>query len=410
MATYTLTAADPLLKDFYVSPIIELLNHKNFMVDQIERDSEHVDLVGRRAIWPVEINRPRGRGSRGDNSNLPDAGYEVDLDAILKIKYHYYAMEITDPTIEGASSDVGAFTNVLERYTKSVGREMRKDINRQVWGNGTGELTAVRENSSAKVVKVKSIQYIHVGDPVDVLVASTGATTNGVVGATVVKATGGATPEIELDKELTGTAGTTYSVYISGNRSNEMDGLQNMIAKERTLHEINSATAGQEVWGSSVLSAEGNVAGESLFEQLADEVGTQGNGEIEYFIGTRGIKRRLADTYQSQKRFNDAKTVDIHGGYTSIYVNEIPFVIDDDAPKGKAFGINKDAFRWFEQTKPGWLEKDGQVFQLKNATTAGQRMNVWQAWFKWYVAFGCVAPNRNGVINECEDDVAAVVN
>src|SRR5215471_6693401 len=99
MATYTLTAADPLLKDFYVSPIIELLNHKNFMVDQIERDSEHVDLVGRRAIWPVEINRPRGRGSRGDNSNLPNAGYEVDLDAILRIKYHYYAMEISDPTI-----------------------------------------------------------------------------------------------------------------------------------------------------------------------------------------------------------------------------------------------------------------------------------------------------------------------
>jgi hypothetical protein len=73
------------------------------------------------------------------------------------------------------------------------------------------------------------------------------------------------------------------------------------------------------------------------------------------FVTTRGIRRRLADTYQSQKRFNDARATEIHGGYTAIFVNEIPVVADDDAPKGWVFAINKDAFRWFEVAKPDWL-------------------------------------------------------
>jgi hypothetical protein len=108
------------------------------------------------------------------------------------------------------------------------------------------------------------------------------------------------------------------------------------------------------------------VAGESLFEQVADDVGGVGNGEVEVFLTTRGIRRRLADTYQSQKRFNDARAVDIHGGFTAIMVNEVPVIADDDCPKGFAFGINKDSFKWFQQAGPGWLEsKDGTVFQLQ---------------------------------------------
>jgi hypothetical protein len=407
MATYTLSAADPLLKDFYVGPIVEQLNYKTWMIDQIERDSEHIDLSGRRAIVPVHVNKNRGRGSRGDNANLPVAGFNTDVDAIVKIKYHYYAMEISDPTITATQNNAGAFANLLERESSMLAKEMRKDINRQVYGDGTGALAKVRAASTLKVVNVDSVQYIGVGDVVDVLVASSGATTNGIVGATVIKRTTGAEPTIELDVNLAGSAGTEYSVYITGSRMNEMDGLRNIIAKNRELHGINGATAGNEYWNAKVLNAEGNVAGESLFETLMDEVGAGGNGDVEAIVTTRGIKRRLADTYQSQKRFNDSRATEIKGGYTAIWVNEVPVISDDDAPKGFAFGINKDSFRWFEQAGPGWLEKDGVIFHLKNSTTAGQKMNVWQAWFKWYASLGNTSPNRNGVIEKAQDDVAA---
>lgn len=409
--TQTLAAADAILKDLFVGPIVEQLNYKTYMIDQIERDSDHIDHTGRRAIVPVHTGRNRGRGSRGDNAELPVAGQQSWQDAIIPIRYHYQGMELTDPSIEASKSNEGAFINLLKAETKGVAKDLRKDINRQVYGIGTGELTAVRANSAAagppQTVNVTSVQYVKIGDPVDVLIAATGATTNGCTGATVTARVNTAGSEtITIDTILGGTATTANSVYVSGSYGKEMDGMRNIISSSRTLHSINSATAGNEFWNGYVKTAGSGVAGESLFEQLADGVGETGQGDVEAFVSTRGIKRRLADTFQSQKRYNDAQAVKIHGGYTAVMVNEIPVIADDDCPKGYAFGINKDSFKWFEQTKPGWLEQsDSSVFHLKNSSTTGRKMNTWQAWFRWYAALGCTAPNQNGVITSAEDDV-----
>lgn len=408
MSTYTLEGADALMKDVYVGPIVETLNQKTYMLDQIERDSDHLDGSGRRSIVPIHTNRNRGRGSRGDNSTLPAGGHQEDKDAIIKTKYHYYGIELTDPAIEASKNSTGSFANLLTRETTGLATDMRKDINRQVYGDGTGALTTLRATSKEKTIKVTSVQYLGVGDLVDILKASDGSALNANnKEREVVKRTAGSEPTIELDAEITGEPTTSYSVYISGSYKKEMEGLRSIINTNRTLHEINSETAGNGFWNAgSKINAEEHVAGEQLFERMIDEVGAGGNGEVETIVTTRGIKRRLADTYQSQKRMNDARMVEVHGGYTAIFVNEIPVISDDDCPKGYVFGINRESFKWFELTKPGWLEQKGNVFQMKNSTTAGYKMNVWQAWFRWYASLGCIAPNRNGVIYNCTDDTA----
>jgi hypothetical protein len=197
-------------------------------------------------------------------------------------------------------------------------------------------------------------------------------------------------------------------VYKEGAYGSEMDGLRNITAKSRTLHGINSATSGNEFWNGSERDAATAVAGEGLFEQLADDIGANGEGDVEVFLTTRGIRRRLADTYQSTKRFNDARAVEIHGGYTAIFVNEIPVVIDDDVPKTWAFGLRKDAFAWFELAAPDWLSdpKTGLVWHLAMGSTLGKRRLAWNAWMRWYAALGSLAPNRTGRIINAADDSA----
>ncbi len=421
MAGQTLAAFDAALKDLYVGPIVEELNQKTYCLDQIERDADHIDHTGRRAVVPVHKNRNRGRKSIADGGTLPTAGAQVYLDAIVPLRYHLYGIELTDQVIEASKSNEGAFISAIEAESKGVATDMRKDMNRQVFGTGNGALAGVpaaaetegilktSKTTDLKFLTTFDMQYINVGDVIDVLIESTGATTNGVVGSEVVAKSitnKAVTLGTTLSAEL---AANTYQVYITGNRNQEMDGLRNITAKERTLHSINSETAGNVFWQGNTVAAGTSkiataVAGESLFEQLADNVGAQGNGDVEIFLTSRGIRRRLADSYQSQKRFNDAKAVDVHGGYSAIMVNEIPVVADDDCPKTYAFGFNKSALKWFEQTKPGWLEHDsGGIFQLKTAA-AGSYAAVWQAWFKWYAALGCVAPNRTGRIEFCSDD------
>jgi hypothetical protein len=419
MATQTLAAFDAALKDLYVGPIVEQLNQKSYVLDQIERDTDHIDLSGRRAVVPLHKGRNRGRKSIADGGTLPTAGTQVYIDAIIPMRYHQYAIEVSDGVIEASKTNEGAFVSAIEAESKGVAVDMRKDINRQVFGQGTGALceppsatAGVKKTSKSTKLEFNTefdLQYIQIGDTIDVLVESTGATGNGVVGAEVTERSL-ANKEVTLSKALGAElAAETYQVYITGNRSLEMDGLRNITENERTLHSVNSATPGNAFWKGNTVKAgtsyaATSTAAESLFEQLADLVGAQGNGDVEVFLCSRGVRRRLADSYQSQKRFNDAKAIDVHGGYSAIMVNEIPVVADDDCPKTFAFGFNKSALKWFEQTKPGWLEQqDGGILHLKTAGT-GQYASIWQGWFKWYACLGSVAANRTGRIEYCSDD------
>lgn len=412
MATQTLSAADAILKDMYVGPIVEQLNKKTYMLDQIERDSEHIDHTGRRAVIPLHTGRNRGRGARGSGGTLPNAGRQGYADAIIKLTYQYTGIEIDDAAIEASKTNEGAFVNLLQGETKGAAEDMKKDMNRQIFGSGDGLLGTLKATAEeSKTLELDTVQYIAVGDPVDVLVKATGEKSEGVEAVTVTKREGGATKKIELSEKVK-KATTAYGVYIQGSRANETNGLRNISATtNRTLHEINSATAGNEFWNPVVIevgeASTPSVAGESSFEILADRVGFSGNGEVGTFLTSRGVRRRLADQYQSQKRYNDAQAVNIHGGYSAIMVNEIPVIADDDAPTGIVFGVEKDSFRWVEQAGPGWMEgpdSKGGIFHLKDGATPGSKVATYQAWFKWYCNLANIAPNRTGALLYCEDD------
>jgi hypothetical protein len=99
--------------------------------------------------------------------------------------------------------------------------------------------------------------------------------------------------------------------------------------------------------------------------------------------------------------------VQVHGGYTAIFVNEVPVIADDDVPKGWAFAIRKDAFKWFQLQDPDWLKsEDGTVFQLAAGSVAGTHKAAWRAYFVWYAALGATAPNQVGAIPDAADDAA----
>jgi hypothetical protein len=349
---------------------------------------------------------------------LPTAGKQSWEDAIIPITRHYQGIELTDAAIKATSSNSGAFVELLDAEVKGATKDMKKDINRQVFGTGDGLLatfgTAI--TTATNTLTVDSIQYLHVGDPVDIRRKTDGDAAAGVVGAEVTALVGGTTKQVTLSTTITtGTiTASQYGVYLSGSRGNEMEGLQSIIATSRTLHSIDSSTAGNEFWNAQVrdvgTSGTSATAGETSFELISDDVGQTGQGDTEVFITTRGIRRRLADTFQSTKRFTNKEAVQIHGGYSAIMVasgaGEVPVVIDDDAPKGSVFAIDKSALRWFQQWGPGFLEspQDGTVFHLKDGTTAGQKEAVWQAWMGWYATLAAVAPNRLGRLRYCTDD------
>lgn len=405
----TLATADAILKDFYEGPIEEQLNQKTYLLDQIERDTDKVDFVGRRAIVPLHKSRNQGRKSMIDGGTLPTAGQQGYLDAIIPMHYHAAGIELSDPSIKATKSKEGAFVSLLESESEKVVTDLKKDLQREAYGDGTGLLGTCGVTAGSKTVVLASpfdVQFIEVGMEVDIIKKANGETSTGAVGTVVTERNvAGGTITVEASVTTDGT----FGVYVAGCRGLEMDGLRNITATERTLHSVDSTAAGNAFWNGNVLNAGESstklaVAGEDLFIQLFDKIGEAGQGEVEVCLTTRGIRRRLANQYQSQKRMNDAKTVEIHGGYTAIMVDEVPIVKDDDCPKTFAFAFRKKALKWFELDKPGFLrQEDGSMFQLKNAGT-GKAAAVWQAWYVWYASLGTGAANQTGRLSFCADD------
>ena len=165
------------------------------------------------------------------------------------------------------------------------------------------------------------------------------------------------------------------------------------------------------MWDCSEVDNNYVTVSEDLFIQLSQTIRKKSAKTPDVFLTTLGVQRRLANTYTSLKRYNDAKSVEINGGYSAIMVaagnNPLPVISDVDAPQGFAFGLRKDSFAWTELQKPDWLsapDGKGSILSLKTTGSNGQRSATWQAWLGWYAALACVARNQNGRIKNLQDD------
>lgn len=420
MSTQTLSNYDALLKDVYRGPIVDLLNEETYLIERIE--NRHVNdigtFTGRRIIFPVHTGRNRGRGATTDGGQLATAGRQTYLDAIVQLANYNGGIEITDLTIKQSKTDEGAFDRAMNSEMTRATTDMRRDICRQAYGTGDGLLATITGTPNGTSITVDTGQYIAVGDTVDILVKSTGATTNGVVGSVVsaVSFTGTKDGSTQANATLTigsATAGAldnTYGVYISGDRSNETAGLQNICNTGRTLYSINSST--NPIWDSNVLAAGWVNATEDLFMRIAQQIRQRSGKSIGGFLTSLGVQRRLANSYVSQKRWNDDRATQIDGGYEAINISAggktTPVIADVLAVNGKCFALNDDALAWSELERPDWLyapDGKGSVFQLKDGSSAGTKVRTWQAWIVWDAAFVCVAPNRMGAITQLNDDI-----
>lgn len=419
MATQTLSTFDALLKNVYRGPIIELLNQETYLIDQVEKSNVNNlgTFTGRQLVFPVHVGRNRGRGATTDGGALATAGSQSYLDGLVNMTYFDTGIELTDMVIKQSQVDEGAFVRAMTSEMDGAATDLRKDINRIAYGTGDGVLAnCTSTQGSVNTFAVDSGQYIAVGDPVDIIVKSSGSTGTGAVGRTVtaVSYTGTAASSTQANANVTVGGSTisvdnTYAVYISGDRSNESDGLRNICNTGRTLHSINSST--NPIWDSNVLSASNANPSEDLFMQQAQTIRQRSGKNIDTILTTLGVQRRLANTYASQKRWNDAAVTQIKGGYSAIMVaagnDPVPVVADVDCPNGTAFELNNSSFAWAEVDKPDWLgapDGKGSILHLKDGSSAGTKLTIWQAWMVWYARLVNVAPLQNGQITNINDD------
>ena len=426
------------MKNLYRGPIVELLNQETYLIDQLEKTDAN-DLghwTGRQIIIPLHTSRNRGRGGTTDGGTLATAGVQGYLDAIVTPRYLDQGIEITHATILQSQDDEGAFVRALESEMAGAMSDLRKDVSRMVYGTGDGVLAnwvSGAGTGASVTITVDNIQYIAVGDTVDALTKSNGTVKQTAAQVTAVATSGTANSATQAQGTVTLSNVTTAmaagdALYVSGDRNNETDGLRNICNTGRTFEQVNSSTF--PIWDSNVISAGQANPSEDLFMQLAQKIrlrsggkggvaqtqGANGGGtQVDCFLSSLGVQRRLANTYQSQKRWNDAHVTEIDGGYSAIMVaagnRPIPVISDVDCVNGTAFALNKASFAWAQAGPPDWLappEGPAQILHLKDGATAGSKVAVWQAWIYWLATLACIAPKRNGQLTGFNDDVPVI--
>lgn len=413
----TTANADAVLQDYYLKPIREQLNQRRVIMFQskdpdgspdtskgesvpfrgFDKDSEGVQFAGRQWVLPAHTSRNEGIGAIDEGGVLPEAGQQGWQDLKDKVRHNVGTIKLTRFAIRLSNRNVGAFLKLLEGETKGLVNDISKDVCRQAYGNQTGALAAVTADGSESVT-VDSVQYLRVGMKVDFVNVSTDAvlaskrTITEINQTTkVVKYSGG---------DITAT--TSHRLCRTGNWKKEINGLNVLIGSTGTIHGIDSTAAGNEFWQSPVQDAAGASFSEDSAQQLVDSVGASGNGEVELLLGTRGIRRRYIADLKSQKRFTDADSVILHGGFKAVMFNEMPFVFDDDLPKGTTFMLNTDAFMWvYLEDDWDWVDDDGAI--LSRAT---DRSDAFEGYLAADHDFAITARNQVGKYINLADDAA----
>jgi hypothetical protein len=420
----TTANADAVLKEFYLEPIREALNQKAVLMfaasDEedgpsdtsesskangfrgLARESEDIEFAGKKWHQPAHTSRNEGVGAIGEFGTLPVAGQQGWTDLFDTLKHNVGVIELSRYAIKLSNQNEGAFLRLLEGETKGLVKDIRKDVNRQGYGNGTGALAAVTADG-ANTVTVDSVQYLRVNMRVDLIdvtndtVFASNRTLTSVDGTTKIVTYSGADV----------TATTNHRLCRTGSWKKEINGLGNLIGNTGTVHGVDSTQAINSWHRSTIRAAGGAPFDEDTGQQVIDEVGDTTNSEVDFIITSSGIIRRYAAQLKSQKRFNDRQSVTLRGGFTALLFNDMPMIKDADCPKGSMFFINQDALAWVflpNGSDPGkwdWVDEDGAILSRKADRTDG---------FEGYLAadhdLAAMERNQLGKITGLEDDAA----
>jgi hypothetical protein len=368
----TRTTADSVLKEFYLPGIREILNNTVFLLSQIETNSE--DIEGRRAVLSINTGRNSGIGARAEGETLPAAGNQGYAEERVYLKYNYGRIQLTGPVIRAMGSDRGSFTRALQSETEGVTRDLRKDINRQLFGTSNGVIAAVASLAGqvitlAATTTPTQLRQLQVGAVIDVLTAAGGARAPGLV----ISSVNTAVPSITVTGTTTGIVVTDIIAragsYGTGASQREITGLQTQVAATGVLWNVDPATWPD--WASYV-DANGGTARastETMFVKAQQEVNIRSGEELNLWVTDAGVHRNVAFLFQTIKRF--PVPTQLHGGYEGLDMsavgqgktggNTVSMVYDADAPSGQAFGLTTRRFQWYKASDWEFMEEDGAV-------------------------------------------------
>ena len=380
----SLNTLSEILKEYYLGPVAEQLNNEVLLLSRLETRSE--DLVGKRAYVPLHYGRSTGIGARGEAAALPAAGAQSYEKAVYDLKYLYGRVEVTGPSMAKTKNEAGAFLQALKSELDGIRNDLKKDLARQIYGDGTGTIatgvTGGTHSTTAIEVGAEPIRkgQIYPGMKINVYDDSatadhthsgefpsvfTVATVNVLTGTITTTETSSAAFDdgdtIRRSGVVTKTPaeGNTYSL------SDEIDGLRRIVSDASAGAALGGLSPASNTWWDNVrVEATGGVLTLDVMQQALNLARING-GMPTSVVTTLGLQREFYDLLNEEVRYVDPESLNYAAGFKTLSYNGMPIIADIDAPYGLMYILDESTMKVFSDQDWHFLDADGQTLRQR---------------------------------------------
>lgn len=402
--TATLTTVQALLKEMYEGTVNMQLNDEAVTIKRIEQTAEGVtdNIGGQHVVFPVRSKRNQGISYRGENTQLAPAGKQGYARALEELRYGYGRFNITGPAMALAETNPQTFMSTLDGEMDGLKDDLVKDSNRIAWGH--------KDNPSATTGIIGKVSTYTGGDPsitvdlpynfqIDMVIDVINPSGPTVRGSVTVVDIDYATGKITISGTVSGATNGDY-VARTGNYGLEPYGIQALLGTTGTVHGINSGSAGNGYWRSTVDSTTTTLTEQAMLN-LCDKIRQAGGSKPTAIFCSLGVRRAYFNILLSMRRYSEPKKFD--GGLVGLSFNhgkEIPLVEDPDAPPKTAAFLNEKELKVFAKKDWYFEDVDGAVLKWKDD------YDVFQGMMKKYWQLGTHKRNAHGLMTNITEPAA----
>jgi len=407
---------DVVLKEFYEGPIREHLNNKIPILQYVEKSKRK--WSGRRILFPIHLRRNHGVGARGESGKLPTAGRQEYVESKINAKFMYGRIELTGVVIAASEGDKGAFASALRTEVEGLRRDLRVDMNRQVWGNpvasagggaagndtlsnNTSILAQTSGNPASTAAQAEvtvtfdnpGTRYLKAGMVLN-FGAMTGTDQGPTAGAKRMQVVSVPTTTTAVLKNINATGGAAVDIAdndvcvlgddVDNAFNKEITGLSFMVSDSDDNFQTVDTGLNPE-WKANVLDNGGDNRPLSLeLMQLAIDTADEVAGaEPNLVMGHHSIRREYINLLTSDVRYAPEQ---LKGGFQKLTyaggTTPMPLEFDRHAPYNKLFFLNTNDIKLYVMKDWAFADRDGNSFsRMANSDS-------WEAFMCWYGNLG----------------------
>ena len=333
---------DEALRIDYLPVIRKQLDDSNILSSKIVRNER--DVSGREWKAVAHYQRNSGVGA-GSETALPTAGSQAYKNPYGTVKYLRGRIQVTGPVMAASKNDKGAIVQALSSEIEGVTRDMKKEVNFEMFNDGTSVRALVNGDPSTGTtltLDTPGTQYLFDGIVVDVVDATTGAVEDEDVTLSTIDSTTSATASAALDAGIETNSKVVKANSTDGaGTSYEMMGIKGIVddgAYVTTLHNLSRDSYAW--WKCSTFSTDDNSGTArdmtlTLIQSAKTAVEKNG-GTVNLIVSDHALRDAYAALVIADRRF--PATMDLDGGFKALNYSDIPWVADADCPHDRNGG------------------------------------------------------------------------